>query len=259
MLYTERQICFTQGGQKLYGFLHAPTGAGPHPGIAMLHGFGSNHIEAHALFPKAARSLASEGFAVLRFDFRGSGDSEGEFSEASIQTEIDDAHAALDFLVAQPEVDGSRLGLIGMSLGGLVAACTAAARPHVRALALWAPVAHLGELFAASSSPEQIHQMETQRYVDARGLALGRDLIQQAMTVDPVTVLASWTQPVLIIHGTEDATVPVAHAHRYKAALEERAELKLIEGADHVFSGLPWERSVIQSSLNWFRRHLMTA
>lgn len=259
MSYTERQISFENEGQKLYGFLHLPGDPGPHPAVALLHGFGGNHIEPHALFPKAARALASAGIAALRFDFRGSGDSEGLFQDASIQTEIDDAHAGIEFLRVQPQVDATRLALLGLSLGGLVAACAAASRPDIRALVLWSAVAHLGELFMASSSPNRLEHLEQHGYTDAGGLALGRDFVQQAMTVDPVTSLASWGGPVLIAHGTADATVPLDHAYRYKTAAGDRAELMLLDGADHVFSGLPWEEAVIGGSLRWLARRLLTA
>lgn len=256
MPLNERQIMFENHGERLYGFLHLPPGVGPHPAIALLHGFGGNHIEPHALFPKAARALAGAGTGVLRFDFRGSGDSEGEFGEMTIEGEVSDAHAGLAFLAAQPEVDASRLGLAGLSLGGLIAACTAAARGDVRAVVLWAPVAHLGELFAASSSAEHLSQLESRGYADGGGLAIGNALAQQAMLVDPVSALTQYDGPVLIIHGTADATVPVAHTRRYKLALGNRAELRMIDGADHVFSSLEWERSVIQATVEWFQTHL---
>lgn len=259
MSYTERQIAFENQGQKLYGFLHVPEGAGPYPAVALLHGFGGNHIEPHALFPKAARTLAAAGVAALRFDFRGSGDSEGDFRDVTLEGEVDDAHAGLDFLAEQPEVDASRLGLLGLSLGGLVTACTASTRPDLRAIALWSAVAHLGELFALSTTPEQQQQLVAQGYVDAGGLAVGLELARQATITDPVTAVTSYDGPVLVAHGTDDQVVPVEHAYRYKAALGDRAELRIIEGADHVYSRLSWERMLIDATVDWFRRHLPRA
>lgn len=257
MGYTERQIAFENEGQKLYGFVHAPEGAGPHPGIALLHGFGGNHIEPHALFPKAARAFAEGGVAVLRFDFRGSGDSEGRFHDASIEGEVSDAQAGLRFLAAQPEVDPAWLGVAGLSLGGMIAALTAGRTPEVRAVALWAAVAHLGELFQAGGDAERMDELAAQGYIDFGGLAVGPALVMQAMTTDPVAALASGSgAPVLVLHGTGDETVPVEHARRYAAALGERAELETLEGADHVFSSVPWERRVIERTRDWLRATL---
>ncbi len=256
MGYTERQIAFENHGQKLYGFLHVPEGAGPHPAVALLHGFGGNHVESHALFTKTARALASSGIAALRFDFRGSGDSEGSFRDVSIATEVDDTNVGLQFLARQSEVDPNRLGLIGLSVGGLIAAFAAGSNPSVRSLVLWAPVAHLGELFQARATPEQAHAVMNLGYTDHGGLEVGATLIQQAMVANPVAELASYGGPVLVAHGTADALVPVEHAHRYKAALGNRAELELIEGADHVFSSVAWERRLIERTVGWLREHL---
>jgi dipeptidyl aminopeptidase/acylaminoacyl peptidase len=254
--YTERQISFEQGGQRLYGFLHLPEGPGPHPAVALLHGFGAHHIEAHSLFTKTGRALAASGIGALRFSFRGNGDSEGEFKDVTISGEVEDARAGLGFLGAQPEVDPNRLGLLGLSLGGLVAACAAASEPSVRALALWAPVAHMGELLLATGTAAQTREVESRGYTDIGGLALGAVFVREAMTANPVAALAGYAGPVLVVHGDADETVPPEHGRRYAAELGERAELRIIPGADHVFSSLEWEREVIEGAVDWFGRRL---
>lgn len=256
MSYYERQISFENHGQKLYGFLHLPEGAGPHPAVAMLHGFGGNHIEPHALFTKAARTAAGAGVGVIRFDFRGSGNSEGRFRDVTLESEMDDAQVALQFLAEQPEVDSDRLGLVGLSLGGLIAACTASANSVVRALVLWAPVAHLGELFEAKTTPERTQEVITQGYTDLGGLEVSSVLVQQALSIDPTASIASYRHRALIVHGTEDAVVPVSHSVRYQQALVGRTELELIEGADHTFSSVRWEQQLIERTVSWLRKHL---
>ena len=256
MARNERQVSFENEGQKLYGFLHLPVGEGPHPAIVLLHGFGGNHIEPHALFPKAGRALAAAGIGTLRFDFRGSGNSEGAFRDVSITGEVSDARRALAFLAEQPGVDAERIGVAGLSLGGMIAACTAGVEPRVRAVALWAAVANLGELFQASATMERMQDVIVQGYADVGGLEVGQALIQEAMSADPVAALGGFEGPVLVVHGTADATVPAEHAHRYKAALGERAELELIEGADHVFSSLAWEGRLIERTREWLRGRL---
>lgn len=225
--------------------------------MALLHGFGGNHIEPHALFTSTARALAAGGIGALRFDFGGSGDSEGLFQDATLSGEVSDAHAALRFLAAQPKVDAERLGLLGLSLGGLIAACTAAASPRVRALVLWAAVANLGELFAAAAVPGQLDQLDRAGYVDLDGLAVGEALVDEAVTTDPLGALSGYGGPALLVHGTADAVVPFSHSLRYKTALGDRARLLEVEGADHVFSSLPWAETVRSSTLSWLRGRLL--
>lgn len=256
MAYTERQISFENEGQTLYGFLHVPEGAGPHPAVALLHGFGGNHMEPRAIFTRTARRLASSGITALRFDFRGSGDSEGAFRDASIESEVSDARTGLRFLGEQPEVDAERLGLVGLSLGGMIAARTAGEGRHVRALVLWSPVAHLGELFATEATEERARELLSEGYVDFGGLEVGMDLVRQATETDPVAALDGYADPVLVIHGTADELVPAEHGQRYKAALGDRADLELVEGADHVYSAVPWERQVMERTTAWLTEHL---
>ncbi|MDP9351509.1 MAG: alpha/beta fold hydrolase [Chloroflexota bacterium] len=256
MSYSERSICFENQGQKLYGFLHLPDGVGPHPAVALLHGFGGNHIESHALFPKASRALASAGIGVLRFDFRGSGNSEGLFRDVTLETEMEDAEAGLRFLAEQPEVDTARLGLIGLSLGGLIAASVAARNPAIRALVLWAPVAHLGELFQAGTTPERTQEIVAHGYTDYGGLEVSVALVQQALTTDPITAVTAYDGPALLVHGTGDTVVPASHSTRYQSAMSDRAELELIEGADHVFSSVRWEHQLIERTVSWLRSRL---
>src|ERR1035441_774266 len=114
----EKQISFSVRGQKLYGMLHLPKGKGPAPALSMFHGFTGNRFEPHQLFVKTARRLAKDGIAVLRFDFRGSGESEGDFKDITVPGEIEDGRESLNFLSAQPEVDPNRLGILGLSMGG---------------------------------------------------------------------------------------------------------------------------------------------
>ncbi len=114
-------VVFENEGQKLFGMIHMPEGKGPWPGVVFCHGFTGHKIETHCIFVKLAREMCRRGIAVLRFDFRGSGESEGLFEEMTVQGEISDAGKALEFLAGYKGIDPSRIGLLGFSLGGLVA------------------------------------------------------------------------------------------------------------------------------------------
>src|SRR5579864_8279648 len=114
-------------GKMLRGVLHRPSDAAGRslPAVVMFHGFTGNRMEAHWIFVKCARNLAQAGIASLRFDFCGSGESDGEFSEVTLRGEIADGRMAVEFLRRQRGIDAQRVGLLGLSLGGTVAAALA--------------------------------------------------------------------------------------------------------------------------------------
>ncbi|MCK4282783.1 MAG: alpha/beta fold hydrolase [Candidatus Brocadiae bacterium] len=238
----EIQVSFTSQGANVFGVLHLPEET-PAPGLIMCHGFTGHKAEAHRLFVEAARDFCDHGLAVLRFDFRGSGDSEGDFADMTVSGEIADAAAALEFLASRPEVDGDRLGVLGLSIGGCVSACLAGREPAVRALVLWAAVAHL-ERLTERLAPE----LGGGKVLDMQGWAVGRALLDDVSHIEPLREVARYAGPSLVVHGSQDDTVPPSDAADYRVALGGHCRLHYVEGADHVFSGLAWKREAIEAS-----------
>jgi len=137
----ERPVVFNnKRGQKLFGVLHLPAGDTMFPVVVMAHGFTDDKTGDNRLFVKFARKAVEDGIAVLRFDFAGSGNSEGDFSQVTIRTEIEDLSSAVDFVSALEEVDEARINLVGYSLGGAVSIIFAAHDPRVKSFVGWAPV-----------------------------------------------------------------------------------------------------------------------
>ena len=112
----EKPAAFTSGDAELRGRLILPDGAGPHPAIVMVHG---SEKDAATIFSHEGWLLAPHGIAVLIFDKRGTGTSEGKFGMDFGQLS-DDVVAAVEWLRAQPEIDPDRVGLAGYSQGGWI-------------------------------------------------------------------------------------------------------------------------------------------
>ena len=214
------------------------------------------------MFVKTARDFAQNGLAVLRFDFRGSGNSEGNFVDMTAPGEISDTGAALDFLSGQIEVDKERMGLLGLSLGGCVAACTVEHDTRVKSLVLWSAAAFSSawrEVKGVSVRdpiqwllPEQESVLRRQGWFDIGGLRLGVQFLDRMQEVEPLAAIAKYKGPVLIVHGSEDEIVPVADAHAYYGAASGRKELLIVDGADHTYNTCSWEKRVIEASRRWF-------
>lgn len=132
---TPRPLPFFSNGYRLDADLHLPDdgGAGaPYPVIVAVSGYQGQKVIHPERF---ARTLTPMGYAVLAFDYRGFGLSEGERGRLAPQDWAEDIRAAVDRLTVVSDVDASRLGLIGWGLGGGVVIAEASEDPRVRAVA----------------------------------------------------------------------------------------------------------------------------
>ena len=218
--------------QSVYGMLHLPDTPPPtygHPSVLILHGFTGNRAGDHRLLPLLSRYLQQLGVASLRIDFRGSGDSEGDFSEMTVGRELEDAAAAFAYLRGYPGLDPERVMLLGFSMGGMVAALSAPGlRPH--RLALWAPA--LPELWLHNLPGGVLPPVVS----DYGGWPLGRGFLLELPKLRPLEAARRWGGPARVFHGDQDATVLPEVGVRYAQALG--CDAVAIPGAGHTFDSL---------------------
>ncbi|WP_407570810.1 alpha/beta hydrolase [Deinococcus altitudinis] len=219
-------------GQSVYGMLHLPDTEAPthgHPSVLILHGFTGNRAGDHRLLPLLSRYLVGLGVASLRIDFRGSGDSQGDFSEMTVSREIEDTEAAFGYLKQYPGLDPERVMLLGFSMGGMVAALSAPkVLPH--RLALWAPA--LPELWLRAMPGGYLPPVIT----DQGGWPLGRGFLQELPRLRPLDAVRQWGGEARVFHGDADQSVPPEIGVRYAQALG--CEAVGIPGAGHTFDSL---------------------
>lgn len=259
MLIMEVPVVFGREGHKLVGILHIADCKTKNPGVVLFHGFTGNKIEPHRLFVKIGRILASSGINVLRFDFYGSGDSEGEFIEMTFLGEVEDAFTAVDFLKQQSYIDPSRIGILGLSMGGAIASYVAGGRDDIKSTVLLSAVANLSPLAERVKTQYPLEKLKEDGFADYLGWQLSIRFIEELPTLCPVDKIKGFNGPVLIIHGSKDDVVPVDAAYQYYNALKERiveTKLIIVEGSDHTFNSVAWEKMVIDNVKDWFDRTL---
>ncbi|MBE3575998.1 MAG: alpha/beta fold hydrolase [Firmicutes bacterium] len=223
------------------------------PAVLLLHGFTGHKLESHRMFVKMARRLAQEGIIALRFDFRGSGDSAGDFADMTVANELSDAEAALAWLQARPEVDPARVGVLGLSLGGAVASLLASRHAReLRAVALWSAVADLSLMARHAQADRRLSDGR----VDLGGNVVGPAFFTDLSLHDLQAAAHRYSGPVLIVHGTADQSVPPEHARRYQAAFPGPKVLHWVDGADHTYNSFEWEQEVLQVTADWLRDRL---
>ncbi len=150
-------------GERVFCGLHRPAQPASRA-VVMCHPLGEEKLWSHRVFVSFARDLAAAGIAVLRFDFRGEGDSDRDFQGADLESRIQDACLAVDALrKLQPSV--AEVTLLGLRLGASVAAAAAARRSDVARLLLWDPVIDGATYMQAVLRLNLMYQMAIHRRV----------------------------------------------------------------------------------------------
>lgn len=247
----QKAIELAVDGLVLRGMEHVPDQAAtrPVPAAILFHGFTGTHIEAHQIFVKLSRALEAKGIAAFRFDFAGSGDSDGDFQNMTATSEIRDAKAILEWVKADPRILSDRISLVGLSMGGYVASIVAGDMPDaVDRLVLWAPAGSLREAMQSAAEEQRVGRNDD--VFDLGGNLVGRALYEDVLAIDPYERARPFRGRVLILHGMEDATVPYEVALKYQEDVYgERARLHLLEEADHTFNNQHWESEVIRETV----------
>jgi alpha-beta hydrolase superfamily lysophospholipase len=147
--YLEEEVHFSSGNLEMVGTLTYQVSSKPLPTVVLVHGSGPHSrdqvIFGHKPFLLLADYLSRRGFAVLRYDKRGIGQSGGDYKSATSFDFADDALAAVNFLKQHSKVDPHHLGLLGHSEGGWIVPLVAAKSPDVKFLVLMAGCAIAGE------------------------------------------------------------------------------------------------------------------
>ena len=215
----------TENRKTLFGWFVPSADVGATPAVIILHGWGGN---AEMMLP-LARPLHETGFTVLLFDARCHGRSDkDEFT--SLPRFAEDMEHAFDWMRRQPGVDPKRIAVVGHSVGAGAALLAASRRNDIAAVVSLAafshPVSMMRRFLAAKRIPYFPLGWMILRYVQS---AIGH----RFDAIAPVTTIRKVRCPTLLIHGTEDETVPVAEAREIHAARPgDHVKIKLI-GAGH--------------------------
>ncbi len=228
-------------GQKLHGVLHFPRSGVRPPIVIMAHGFTDDKTGDNRLFVKFARKIAPRGLAVLRFDFAGSGDSEGDFAEITPRSEIEDLRSAIDFVCTLPGIDTHFISLLGYSLGGAVSIYAAAEDQRINAFIGWAPVSHPEATFQRILGKKTFDLAEKFGRAPCRNgdkqFSLRRDFFLDLQNLNPLSTINKISpRPILLIQGLLDEKVlPTETEILYRSAVNPK-EIHFISDAGHSFA-----------------------
>lgn len=215
------------GGAVLRGWLREPNvtdeAGEPGPAALVIHGWGAS---AYDLLP-LSEPLVEAGLRVLLLDARGHGRSD-DVALASMPTFAADVRTALAWLRERPGIDPDRIVLVGHSVGAGAALFVAADDHAVAAVVSLASMAAPREFMAAQMRggvPAPLIPLAL-RYVE-------RVIGHRFTEFSPIHTIGRSVAPILLVHGTDDATVPVTDAQRLHAQVPDRSTLLLLPATDH--------------------------
>lgn len=249
-------------GKKVFGVFHRPRTSQAVPAVLICHGLGGNKIGKHRAYVKLAEALASAGIAALRIDFRGLGDSEGDFSETTPKTKIEDALAALNYLSSHEGVDPNRIGIFGRSFGGSVAIKASCCFQKVKSIVVWAPLFDVAKWQGIWQKylDGKLASDEFKAYTEIDGQTLSLSFLEQlfALGLDEAMPYLK-NIPLLHIQGEKDRVIENSHALKFKnARLECPNHTKFLQlsESDHEFSVEHERLKAIEETIAWFCKTL---
>jgi uncharacterized protein len=231
------KVFFQSDGQRLAGVLHLPDQNNP-PCVIASHGLLSSKDSEKYI--ALGERLSEAGIAMLRFDVRGVGESEGRLEDDTVSRRIMDLGAAIDFMLTRPGL-GRRVGLVGSSLGGYVSLFKAGMDKEIRALVVWATPFHLDDL--GSKEQEEDYPLPAEPFF--------KDLPRHRLRS-----ILSRISHCMVIHGDQDELVPLDQAREIFQGLNGPKEMHIIEGADHRLTQPLHRRRAMDLTLRWFKRFL---
>ncbi|HJV47021.1 MAG TPA: alpha/beta fold hydrolase [Bacillota bacterium] len=225
------------------------------PLIIICHGFVGSRIGVNRLFVKAAQQFVSYGYAVLRFDYEGCGESSGEYGSYGLDRFIQQTKDVISFGSEIKNVDREQIILVGHSLGGAVAALTAARDPRIKKLVMWSAVGHPFHDIVNIVGEDEYKKTLSIPYIDYEGYAFTHPFFHSLSQYAPLEECKEYTGEVFLAHGTEDEVIPVDYCFHYQHAFNtgrsRSCTKEIIPGSDHTFSSIKGSKQLFASTLQW--------
>ncbi|MCK5401975.1 MAG: OsmC family protein, partial [Flavobacteriaceae bacterium] len=220
-------------GEQLSGRLELPVNQQPHNFAVFAHCFTCN--KNLSAVKNISRALTSNGFGVLRFDFTGLGESDGDFSDTNFSGNVDDLVSAAKYLEAYYK---SPSLIVGHSLGGAAAIFAASQIYSIKAIAT----------IGAPSNPKHVQHLlhSSLEEIQANGKAVvnlgDRDFTIKKQFIDDLEANAlpqiakNLRKPILVMHSPQDTTVSIKNAEEIYMAAHHPKSFISLDGADHLLS-----------------------
>ncbi len=247
-MYTSFSV--TSGNNVIRGEYTCPDAAGKHACLILGHGFTGNRNE--RLLITISKRLLEHDICCIRFDYNGHGESDGATEDVTVEKEVQDLSAVLDYAQALDFVDTDRIYVGGHSVGGLTPVLLYEKRAEdIAGLVLISPALSLYHEFVMALTGERLLAMASGEPVDFGSFRLGRAIIDECCMMNAFEIAGRIHPKALLIHGKEDLDTPAFNSVELKKLWGEDASLCLIQGADHCYLSSKATDMVAEKTAQW--------
>lgn len=257
----KEHVWINSRGQRLSAMLHKCNSAENSPLIIICHGFTADKIGTNQLNLLLANSIQRAGFHALRFDFLGSGDSDGSFLEdTTVSGWREDLSNVVECVRDHIDLRHSPVYLLGHSLGGCVVLLHENNDVKIRGRILLAPVIHPASnfqniIFGLERWNKALSGATISNFLD-KGFSISKNFVYDLVESNhlPLQSANSYTDPILLIHGTNDQVVPYEGSVTLFQQYQGEKELHSIAESNHVF--LNFMDEVQDKVINWLNNQV---
>lgn len=211
--------------------------------VICCHGFTGDKVGSNQLSLNLAKALEKAGFITVRFDFLGSGDSEGEFSEDTyVSGWHEDLENVLKWINKKPQLRSLRKVLWGHSLGGLIILTRKDVDNGICGRMVFAPTTNLIDTFRNITFGPELWERachgEVIENFYGKGFAIKSQFVRDALenNFDSLTDAQNLSTPLLIIHGVKDTAVPIAGSEKLFELYSGPKKFVVLD-SDHLATG----------------------
>ncbi len=262
-------------GKELFGVMHFPEKPGS-KGVLICHPLFEEKLHVHRVLVDFSRLLSSSGFSVMRFDYYGDGDSQGEFEEATLETRLNDISSALNFFREKTSVD--RLALLGVRFGATLVSLSAENKGLSDALILWAPILkgndYLLQILRMNltqqvvvykkvlyTREDLIKGLKEGGKINVEGYEITRDLYEQVSKVDLLAENKKFKGKTLLFQFSQNSDVIEPELEKLRILYSKNNISELLKCADLPFWGdmkyyPPSVDGLFGKTLNWIKTNL---
>lgn len=232
-------------GKTLRGYLDMPDNFKGEL-VVMFHGFTGNKSEHANHFHNFSKILSTNGFASLRMDFSGNGESDGEFSEFTMDTMMSEAKQIVEYAFAVSKV--KKVVLLGFSMGGAVAGMLSGFYGNrISKVVLWSAAANICEkIRQCFDNGEKLENGNSLHgYFE-----LSKEMYDSTFKYDTYKDISNFTNPVLIIHGRADKAVEYLYSMKYSVSYYNSVA-HIIDGCGHGYDKVSERDELYKKSIDF--------